>query len=449
MSLRARIVAAIAAVLLVSAILGAGLAGWRAKQALREELAAALTGGRQTVESAYEDLPRSDHPARDLDQLIATFDGNRHLRAMLVAPDGRPLARSRVLPAAPAPPWFAALVQSDLPPESLPAPVAGGRRVVLTPVWANDVGEAWAQFLDLVLVLGGAFLLGSGLVWLTIGRALKPLADFSAAFQRIGSGDYRAKAPEHGPRELARLGAGINEMTGRLAAVQARNLALERQLLTLQDEERADVARDLHDEIGPHLFAVNVDASMVSQLIAAGRPDEAAGQVKAIQASVGHMQRLVRDILARLRPAQLVELGLGPAIEDLVAFWRARHPEIRFDMTLPGDESGVDETAREAVYRVVQEGLNNAVRHGRPQRIEIAVSLGPDGEIIARVSDDGAGALPAQLGPDGQEPAGGFGLIGMRERVAAAQGRLTIEPGPAGKGWTVLARLPAMTETAP
>ncbi|HEX7759423.1 MAG TPA: histidine kinase, partial [Caulobacteraceae bacterium] len=337
-----------------------------------------------------------------------------------------------------------AAVHTDLPPIRLtaPAPIGqtGGRTVVLTPVWANDVGAAWAQFLDLMLVLGGAFLLGSALVWLTVGRALRPLANVSAAFQRIGSGDYRAKVPEEGPQELARLGRGVNEMTGRLAAMQARNLALERQLLTLQDEERADVARDLHDEIGPHLFAVNVDASMVAQLIAAGRTEEATAQVKAIQASVGHMQRLVRDILARLRPAQLVELGLAAAIEDLVVFWRARHPEIRFEVSLPADESGIGETAREAVYRVVQEGLNNAVRHGRPDRVQIAVSLNGDGEVIARVSDDGA---KSQAANDGE---GGFGLIGMRERVAAAHGRLTIERDPAGKGWTVLARLPAMAE---
>ena len=441
MSLRARIVAAIAAVLFVSAVIGAGLAGWRTQQSLHEELAAALTGGRQTVESAFEELPRSGHPGRDLGQLIRTFDGNRHLQARLAEADGRTVSVSRMLPSEPAPAWFAAVVHTELPPVRLAVPPSGGRQVVLTPVWANDVGAAWEQFLDLMLVLGGAFLLGSALVWLMVGRALRPLANVSAAFQRIGSGDYRAKVPEEGPQELARLGRGVNEMAGRLAAVQARNLALERQLLTLQDEERADVARDLHDEIGPHLFAVNVDASMVAQLIAAGRTNEATTQVKAIQASVGHMQRLVRDILARLRPAQLVELGLGAAIDDLVTFWRARHPEIRFDVRLPTDESGIGETAREAVYRVVQEGLNNAVRHGRPERVEIAVSLDGLGEVIARVSDDGAKSKAG----DGE---GGFGLIGMRERVAAAHGQLTIERGPAGKGWTVLARLPAMAEAS-
>jgi len=442
MSLRARIVAAIALVLLVSALAGAGLAAWRTQQALREELSAAMTGARQTVAGAFEDLPRSDHAQRDLVQLIGAFDGNRHVRATLTNAAGHRLAASTMQPADPAPAWFADLVGADLPPARMAVPGASGEVVVLTAVPANDVGAAWAQFLDLMLVLGGAFLVGSALVWLTLGRALRPLSDVSAALQRIGSGDYRARVAADGPQELARLSQGVNEMAERLAAVHARNSALERQLLTLQDEERADIARDLHDEIGPHLFAVNMDASLVSQLVAAGKAEEAAAQVKAIQASVGHMQRLVRDLLARLRPAQLVELGLGAAIDDLVAFWRARHPEIAFQVALPAEEDAMDETAREAVYRVVQEGLNNAVRHGRPKRIEIEVSVDDRGEVTARVSDDGTGAPPAA-----GEREGGFGLIGMRERVAAAHGRLTIERGAAGRGWTVLARLPALAET--
>ena len=100
-------------------------------------------------------------------------------------------------------------------------------------------------------------------------------------------------------------------MAARLAAMRERNRALEEQILTLQDEERADIARDLHDEIGPHLFAANVDAAMAASLIGAGRPDAALEQVRAIAAAIGHIQRLVRDILRRLRPTHLAELGLA------------------------------------------------------------------------------------------------------------------------------------------
>jgi two-component system sensor histidine kinase UhpB len=438
MSLRLRVVLAIALVLIASSAVGAALAGWQAKQVLHEELTAALAGGRQTAAGAFEDLPRSDDPGRDLRRLVRAFDGDRHLRATLTGEAGATLAVSHPIPVVPAPAWFAGAFQEDLAPVRLAVPTPGTGQIILSPVFANDVAAIWAEFIDLIGVLTASFLVGSALVWLSVGRALRPLSSFSAAFLRIGSGDYGAKVREEGPLELVRLGRGVNQMAARLAAMQARNRGLEDQLLTLQDEERADLARDLHDEIGPHLFAVNVDAAMAQRLIEAGRGEEAAPQVRAIQAAVAHMQALVRDILGRLRPTQLIELGLGAAVADLVAFWRARHRDIAFEVRLAVDDDRIDEALRETLYRVIQEGLNNAVRHGRPSHIEVDLTVEAAGEVVLRISDDGAG------GERGPGP--GFGLIGMRERVAAAGGDLTIAGSPAGGGWTLLARIP--TETA-
>jgi two-component system, NarL family, sensor histidine kinase UhpB len=438
MSLRLRIVLAVAAVLLASTLAGVALAGWQARKALHEELSAALTGGRQTVESAFEDLPRSDHPARDLRQLIATFDGNRHVAAALFDAAGQPRLASRPAAAAPSPSWFGAILATPVAPQRIAAPVPGSGAVVLTPYFKSDVAALWTEFVDLTGVLALALLAGCTLVWVTVGRALRPLSDLSLAFVRIGSGDYGVSVPEAGPTELSRLGAGVNEMSRRLAAVQARNKALEAQLRTLQDEERADLARDLHDELGPHLFAANVDAVMARRMIEEGRGPEALGQLEALQAGVGHMQRLVRDILGRLRPTELIELGLGAAVDELVTFWRARHPDIAFAVRLPDDEAVIADALRETVYRIVQEALGNAVRHARARRIEIEIAPGPDGGVVCRVTDDGA----ASREPDLYRPTGGFGLIGMRERVAAAHGRLTIAKVDQG-GWSVVAHLPA------
>ncbi len=438
MSLRLRVVFAIAMVLITGALVGTALAGWQARRVLREELVAALSGGRQTVSGAFEALARSDDPARDLTRLVRSFDGNRHLVASLADKDGRVVAVSRPIPVRPAPDWFAALFHPEVASVRLNPRAAGYSALTLAPVYANDVAGVWAEFIALIAVLAGAFALGALMVWLTVGRALRPLSDFSAAFLRIGSGDYGAKVREAGPLELARLGRGVNDMTARLAAMQAKTHALEEQLRTLQDEERADLARDLHDEIGPHLFAANVDAAMARRLIAEGKSGEALTQVEAISEAVAHMQRLVRDILGRLRPTELIELGLAAAIDELVVFWRARHPAIVFAIKAPDDAAlPMSDAARETLYRVVQEGLNNAVRHGKPSRIEIEIGAGAGGEVFARIDDDGSG---------GEAPSGaGFGLIGMRERVAAARGRLTITPRVGG--WTILARLPA--EAAP
>jgi two-component system sensor histidine kinase UhpB len=174
---------------------------------------------------------------------------------------------------------------------------------------------------------------------------------------------------------------------------------------------------------------------MARGLIAEGKAADAVRQVEAIQQSVAHMQRLVRDILGRLRPTELIDLGLAAAIGELAAFWSARHPAIAFAVRVADDEIlAADEASREILYRVVQEALNNAVRHGRPNRIAVDVGRQNPGEVFARISDDGA--------PGGAPGATGFGLTGMRERVAAAGGALDIVRGQAG-GWTVTARLPA------
>ena len=222
--------------------------------------------------------------------------------------------------------------------------------------------------------------------------------------------------------------------------MQARNQALEHQIANLQEEERADLARDLHDEIGPHLFAVNVDAAMARRLIEEGSAAESLPRVQAIQAATAHMQTLVRDILGRLRPTQVFELGLASAIAELVAFWRERRPATRFEVSLAPDE-GFPPEMRETLYRVVQEGLNNAVRHGRPSLIRVTIDCGQSGEVVATISDDGAHA--------GTPGTPGFGLMGMRERVARAHGTLTIDRGGPGRGWTLTARLPLAAAASP
>ena len=278
-----------------------------------------------------------------------------------------------------------------------------------------------------------ACLLGCGLVYLLIGQALRPLVELAASFGRVGAGDYQIRAPERGVSEVAGMGRAFNQMVGQLAAMRGRNRLLEDQLLRLQDEERADLARDLHDDIGPYLFAVNVDASVIGGLAASGKPEAIPEQVRAIQASVAHMQVRVRDILGRLRPTRVVELGLEPAIQDLVGFWRGRRPEIDFALAIEVDEARLPLEVREAAYRVVQEGLSNAVRHGRPSQVTVALADRGAGELVVEVRDNGSAE------PSGVRQAPGFGITGMRERVALAGGVLDIERG---EGWSVVARLP-------
>ena len=429
MSLRSRVLVAIALVLSVNAVLGAALAGVRAHAALESELRAALQGASRSVHVALAAPGSAD--AAVMARLVTGFDGDRHVRAVLLGPDGRPRLASRPARAAQtAPAWFSTLVDPKLAPVQLAA-------IRLEPAPEADLADAWLNFGDLLAVLFLACVLGCGLVYLLIGQALRPLEQLAASFRLIGAGDYQIRVAEGGVSEIAGIGRAFNVMAAQLASMRDRNRLLEEQLLKLQDEERADLARDLHDDIGPYLFAVNVDAAMISQLAGTGRAKAIPEQVRAIQASVAHMQARVREILGRLRPAQVVELGLEPAILDLVKFWQSRRAEIVFDVAVRVDEARLSEEVREAAFRVVQEGLSNAVRHGRPTEIRIALADAGRAEILVQVQDNGTTAG----GPQRREP--GFGITGMRERVTLAGGSLEISSGDPGRGWTVRARLPA------
>ncbi len=227
-------------------------------------------------------------------------------------------------------------------------------------------------------------------------------------------------------------------MVARLAEADADNRRLNEQLLTLQEQERGDLARDLHDEVSPFLFAVNTDAASASRLLAEGRNAEADEHIRSIADAVSHIQQQVRRMLGRLRPVGLDDLGLAAAIENLVAFWRRRRPQIRYRVQVSTECENLSDMIATTICRVVQEALANAVRHAEAETVAIAVELRrdtPDGrsEISVRITDDGRGM--------GEETRIGYGLTGLGERIAALGGRLTFSNRP-GRGFAVLAVLP-------
>jgi two-component system, NarL family, sensor histidine kinase UhpB len=440
MPLRLRLMVLVALVLLASLAAGSVLVAWRAANSVQTELRAALDVGARTVRNGYDDLAGTNDGERELRHLIATFNGNRHVRAALMDPRGEPVAMSKPLvPMEPAPGWFLRLTRREPQPVLLPVPQSVGRgAITLQPDPTNEVGEVWAQSRDSVLVLAGSAALSALLISIVVGRALRSLERVSAAIEHVGEGDLHHVLPVKGPPELTRLASGFNRMIRRLAESAAQNQRLNERLLTLQAEERADLARDLHDEIGPLLFAVDMTAATMERLAGDGRSADIPVHARAIRDAVGHMQRHVRAILERLRPFATV--GLATAIDRLAAFWQARRPEIDFIVSMTVDQDRIADDATETIYRVVQEGLSNAIRHGKPSRVEVIIEPDdtPDAVRVV-VADDGLG-LPSNVALD-RGPTR-FGLVGMRERVMAMAGSLSIVSGHDGTGLRLVVRLP-------
>lgn len=445
MSLRARLVGAITFVLVGVLLAGSVLTYWHAQRKVDIEMSAAMEVARNTVLRRMEELSRSFRPQEHLEETISIFDGDRHLEAALVDRTGREIAHSRVAPPPhDVPDWFLALVAPDFETEridvpSIPAPIGA---VLLIPDPRSEVDEVWADVQITLSVLGGFFLSAFLFISVIIDRALGPIGALSDAFQRIGAGDYGARLSPAGSPELARLCLGCNEMAERLGDMDARNRSLAEQLVRLQDEERAEIARDLHDEVGPVLFAIDVDAAAIETLSAdAGggpRSAEIVERARAARRAASHARTHVRGMLGQLRPGVLGSLGLAAAVREIASFQRDHHPGVAFVLDVP--EASFGAAVDTAILSVVREAVNNALKHAAPRKVEISiVDLG--GEAVIRVVDDGRG-----LGEGGAT--GGYGLVGMRERFVALGGSLKVGTRPGGAGVTVEGLVPTGSSRA-
>ena len=334
------------------------------------------------------------------------------------------------MPRQAAPGWFATSLHPDLQHVVVSVPDGSGDVVILRPEPASDIAARWSATVNAAGVFAVAAVLGLALIYWVIGRALSPLVELSRGLGKIGASGYRERVREQGPPELHSLQRGFNAMAERLAEIDEHNRALEAQLLTIQDEERAEIARDLHDEIGPHLFAVALDADMIRRHMSQGETKPVLDQVHSIQSAVSYMQRQVRDLISRLRPTRAAELGLEAAIGDLVGFWQGRQPDIEFVSVLDEADTYVSEPLRDVIYRVVQESVANALKHAETKQVAIEVSRTSKG-IAVLVANRGTAKPAAAELP-------GLGLATMRERVHAAGGQLSIDRG--SRGWTVVAR---------
>ncbi len=425
-SLRHSLVRTISLVLVATLFVGSLLTYWQAMTKVETEVDAAMAIAEKTVRQAVQEIAGRDDPRLELLRLVRVFDGNRHVRASFVEPEN-PDARvsSFVAPVEELPNWFFDLLAT--PPRvvrvELPADLRRYGRMELESDQRAEVAEVWDDALMKLVILAVFCALVLSLVYLTIGRALEPLSLLSAAFARIGRGDYAARVAESGPTELRALAKGFNEMAVRLGQMERHNRQLNEQLTTVQDEERADLARDLHDEVSPFLFSVDVDAATIRQLAEGGPPIIA--RVESIREAVTHMKKHVRSILGRLRPAAHLELGLVNAIESLVASWQLRNPDVAFDVDINEQSCGAKLDG--AIHAIVREAISNALKHGKPTEISVSVDRAGNGAIAILVRDNGSGLGPEGLGS-------GFGLIAMRERVAALGGTIRVTNRSDGPG---------------
>lgn len=435
MPLRRRLLALVALVLALCLVAGGALTYWHGLRKIDLEMSSAIEVGSSAVGDALSTIGTSADAGVQVQRLVSSFDGDRHVVARLVAPDGSVVRTSRLMPPADPPPrWLYWLLSGSSRTRTFEMP-EGLRQLGTVMIVAdahNEVSEVWEDLKLKFLIVAGFCGIVLTLIYATLGRALRPLEQLSSALHRVGEGDYTAHVAETGPDDLKLIYRAFNRMAEQLRTAEQQNQRLNEQLSTVQEEERSEIARDLHDEIGPFLFATDVDAQAIPLLVSRDASSEIVDRSKAIRLSVQHMQVHLRGVLSRLRPALLIDQGLTHAVEQLVAFWKARRPQIAFRTDIEDERfpTGIEEVA----FRILQEGTSNAVRHGQPSAIGLTARRTEDGMLRVAVSDDGSGITA--------KGTRGFGLAGMRERVASLDGRLRIADREGGKGVMLIVEIP-------
>jgi signal transduction histidine kinase len=212
---------------------------------------------------------------------------------------------------------------------------------------------------------------------------------------------------------------------------ELRDLAFH--LESIREQERTDIAREIHDELGQALTALKMDVHWVGQRV--GNGQQAVGaKLAAMSKTVEGTVHAVRRISSQLRPKLLDDLGLSAAIE-----WQAREFEqrsgVRCGIRSEPDDIVLDQARSTTLFRIFQETLTNVARHAAASRVDVVLrNFGNTLEM--RIADDGRGIRPEEV-MDGRS----LGIVGMRERVRSIGGRLEIAGRP-GRGTVVHVTIP-------
>ncbi|MFN4060714.1 MAG: ATP-binding protein [Paracoccus hibiscisoli] len=330
------------------------------------------------------------------------------------------------------PAFFAALVAPPPQETRLPVVIAGRPRgyVLITGDPAQEIARAWRDMRDLMALAVAAAALQAGLIAAALSQGLRPVATIGARLSDLARGDLSGRVGPLPHPDLAPLAAHADRLADALEQARTERTRLQHQIVARADAERKAIARDLHDEMGPCLFGLRVEADALREAAPDPATATSAAQIAAIAEQIARVNRALLD---DLRPMAVGQLPLATVLGDYVADLNRRWPDTTFTLDMAAGLPEPDEATALTLFRILQEGTTNALRHAQAGRVRIRLWTDPAHWRMV-LADDGTG-----MAPDRRD---GTGLTGMRERITLLGGTLRIEP--AAPGTRLVAELPRL-----
>ena len=444
-SLRARLIVIPPIFLLLGIIVAVGATLINAPNRVAVETASGLTVGGHLIDYALEDVKLSANPDAALERLKKELSHVRHIRVEYMPLPGSSFSMpftARTTKKAPV--WFVNWLAPTRVVETFPIVIEGQPRgeLVMSAEPADEVGEVWEELIFLICLLSAISVGIVTLIWLLTNIALRPLRELVEGLDRLERGQFDGLREIH-VAELRRVGEQFNRLAQSLGRTEADNRLLIDRLFSIQESERKELARELHDEFGASLFGIRAAASCIIEAAAAHgseqkRLAEITERAGAISSLADAIQKHNHRILERIQPIVLEQMGVCDALRHLVDAWCAGHRGFNCELEMPNGQLIFDEDVSLAIYRIVQECLTNVARHSRATKVHIMMKADENRNALIRISDDGIG-----LSGDCRV---GFGFLGMSERVRKLGGRLNVSNG-REKGTLIEVFIPGVDRT--
>ena len=190
------------------------------------------------------------------------------------------------------------------------------------------------------------------------------------------------------------------------------------------EDERRSLARELHDELGQYVTAIKTFAFAIASKSKEKAPDIEAN-AQTIMAAANHIYDGMHNIITQLRPGSLDNLGLVETLKDAVNIVQKQQPNLNINLHLNGQLNELGESLNINIYRIVQESINNAIKHAEAKNIDIHLSITNTGALLLVIKDDGKG-----MDVNAVDQTNHFGLLGMRERVQGFKGSFKVDSAP-------------------
>jgi len=483
-TVRTQLLIAVGLINLFALVVAGAVSVINARNATRAEIEGSLEMAKQFVRVTVQALQSDGQPAalsKKFNQISSRLQlaRLRHVRIYVADATGKLVQISpqenKVPSIKPAPAWFAALVEPSVTPQELNVvlsePNGGALLMVEQPknmvprTWAlgtvviagepaDEIAEIWLDVSSVAMVWIILVALIIALLYFVLGRILHPLANLARGMLKLEDGQYATRLERPRALELGVIAGRFNKLAVALGRAREENVQLYGQLITVQEDERREIANELHDEASPCLFGIMANAMSVERLTER-RHDrksvEVKGHVGEILKITERLKTMNRAMLKKLRPVALGRVALPALVEDLIGELQRRYPEVSLSPSIKTRPSSYGETIDLTVYRCIQEGVTNAIRHGKADTVRVELfekrrsnganganghhdSHGSNGVHATNgagesqtlqliIHDDGCGFLP--------ETSLGFGLTVMRERINALGGSCAIQSAPA------------------